>query len=82
LKSQKLLEKVLRNPYDVRFSEMNKLLEAFGFTLKRIEGSHHIYKHSNVPYLINIQNRKGKVKSYQVNQFISIINEFKLSIEK
>jgi predicted RNA binding protein YcfA (HicA-like mRNA interferase family) len=82
LKSKKLLEKVLRNPYDVRFSEMNKLLEAFGFMLKRIEGSHHIYKHVSVPYLINIQNRKGKVKSYQVNQFISIINEFKLSLEK
>jgi len=82
LKSKKLLEKVLKNPYEVRISEMSKLLEAFGFVLKRIEGSHHIYKHSNVPYLINIQNRKGKVKSYQVNQFISIINVFKLSLEK
>jgi predicted RNA binding protein YcfA (HicA-like mRNA interferase family) len=82
LKSKKLLEKVLRNPYDVRFSEMNKLLEAFGFILKRIEGSHHIYKHLSVPYLINIQNRKGKVKPYQVSQFINIINEFNLRLER
>jgi predicted RNA binding protein YcfA (HicA-like mRNA interferase family) len=61
---------------------MTKLLEAFGFEIKRIKGSHQIYKHTNVPYLINIQNRKGYVKSYQVNQFLDIIKEFKLSLEK
>ncbi len=61
---------------------MTKLLEAFGFKLKRVKGSHHIYKHANVPYLVNIQNRKGNVKSYQVDQFIDIIKEFKLSLEK
>jgi len=82
LKNQKLFEKVLRNPYDVRFSEMTKLLNVFGFDLKRIEGSHHIYKYPTIPYLINIQNKGGKVKSYQVNQFLDIINEFKLSLKK
>ncbi|MDO8550343.1 MAG: type II toxin-antitoxin system HicA family toxin [Ignavibacteria bacterium] len=82
MKNKKLLEKVVRNPYDVSFSEMSKLLEGFGFNLKRIKGSHHIYKHPDVPYLINIQNKGGKVKSYQVNQFIDIINEFKLSLKK
>jgi len=43
---------------------MTKLLNVFGFDLKRIEGSHHIYKHPTIPYLINIQNKGGKVKSY------------------
>jgi len=61
---------------------MTKLLEAFGFELKRIKGSHHIYKHTDIPFLINIQNRKGNVKSYQANQFLDIIKEFKLSLEK
>lgn len=82
MKNRKLFEKILRNPYDVRFNEMTKLINAFGFQLKNIKGSHQIYKHPDVPYLINIQNKGGYVKSYQVNQFIDIINEFNLSLEK
>ncbi len=82
MKTEKLLEKVLRNPHDVRFDELDKLLSDFGFELKRIEGSHHIYKHVKVPYLINIQNRHGKVKFYQVKQFINIMNKYQLKIVK
>ena len=81
MKNQKLLEKIVRNPNDVRFNEIISLLEAFGFKLKRIKGSHHIFKHPDIPYLINIQNKNGKVKPYQVNQFLNMIVEFKLSVD-
>ncbi|MEM6599415.1 MAG: type II toxin-antitoxin system HicA family toxin [Cyanobacteria bacterium P01_C01_bin.69] len=43
---------------------MSKLLEAFGFTLPRINGSHHIFSHPAVPEVANIQNLKGKAKPY------------------
>src|SRR3954468_11537865 len=42
------------------------LVEAFGCTLNRISGSHHIYTHDGVDDLINLQpDRNGKAKPYQ-----------------
>jgi len=38
---------------------MVNLIQAFGFTLSRINGSHHIYTHPNIADLVNIQNVKG-----------------------
>ena len=59
-----------------------KLLEAFGFELDRISGSHHIFKHNGVKELINIQIVKGKVKPYQIKQFLSLIENYNLEMRK
>ncbi|WP_083853552.1 type II toxin-antitoxin system HicA family toxin [Synechococcus sp. PCC 6312] len=61
---------------------MVTLLEAFGFRLDRINGSHHIFKHSFIPEIINIQNRKGFVQPYHVRQFLDLIEEYKLKFEE
>jgi len=52
---------------------MTQCLKVFGFRLKRVNGSHHILVHNDVPELINIQNVHGKAKPYQVKQFINLI---------
>lgn len=39
MKKQKLLEKALRGPNNLSFSEIVVLVEAFGFHLSRINGS-------------------------------------------
>ena len=39
----KLLDKALASPANVRFNEVVKLVEAFGFRLSRASGSHHIF---------------------------------------
>jgi predicted RNA binding protein YcfA (HicA-like mRNA interferase family) len=51
MKKQKLLQKVLSGTKNVRFTEAVALAEAFGFRLDRINGSHHIFIHPEIPEL-------------------------------
>jgi predicted RNA binding protein YcfA (HicA-like mRNA interferase family) len=44
----------LTSPRNVRFKEMVALVEAFGFRLSRVKGSHHIFVRPDVRELINI----------------------------
>lgn len=81
MKKRKLLEKVLSGSKNIQFNEMVTLIEAFGFSLSRISGSHHIFKHPEVPELINIQNRNGQVAPYQIRQFLMIVEQYNLALE-
>jgi len=81
-KKRKILEKVLAGSKNIKFSEMVTLIEAFGFNLARISGSHQIFTHPEVPEIVNIQNKKGEVTPYQVRQFLSLIEEYALTMEE
>ena len=81
MKKRKILEKVLSGSKNIKFNEMVTLIEAFGFILARVSGSHHIFNHPEVPEIVNIQNKKGEVTPYQVRQFLAIIEEYALTIE-
>lgn len=81
MKKRKLLIKVLSGSKNIRFDEMVTLLNAFGFTVSRINGSHHIFVHEVVTELVNIQNVDGKVKPYQIKQFLKIIECYDLKME-
>ena len=61
---------------------MISLVEAFGFKLARVSGSHHIFKHPNVADIVNIQNRRGKAQPYQIRQFLAIVEENSLKLEE
>lgn len=80
-KKRKLLEKILAGSQNIQFDELVTLVEAFGFTLSRIKGSHHIFSHPDIPEIVNLQNRKGKAVSYQIRQFLSLIEEYALTLE-
>jgi predicted RNA binding protein YcfA (HicA-like mRNA interferase family) len=82
MKKRKLLEKILSGSKNIRFAEAIALAEAFGFRLDRINGSHHIFVHPDIPELINLQNVKGKVKSYQLKQLLNIIEQHNLPMEE
>lgn len=82
MKKRKLLQKIIAGKSNVRFQEMCSLVEAFGFRLDRISGSHHIYVHPQVPELVNLQNVKGKAKPYQIRQFLSIVEKYNLQLEE
>ena len=45
-KVEKLIQKILNGSSDnnISFTNAPKALEAFGFTLERIKGSHHIFR--------------------------------------
>jgi predicted RNA binding protein YcfA (HicA-like mRNA interferase family) len=53
-----------------KFSEMVALVEAFGFELTPTKGSHFIFTHPEIPELINLQEKNGKAKPYQVREFL------------
>ncbi len=80
MKKHKLLQKILVGMNNVRFQELQKLVEAYGFNLERITGSHHIYGHPQIPEAVNLQEVKGKAKPYQVRQFLSLVEKYNLSL--
>jgi predicted RNA binding protein YcfA (HicA-like mRNA interferase family) len=82
MKKKKLLEKILSGSKNIQFDEMVSLVEAFGFRLDRVSGSHHIFKHPDISDLVNIQNRKGKAQPYQVRQFLAIVEENSLKLKE
>jgi len=81
MNKRKLLKKLLSGSKNVRFAEAVACVEAFGFRLARISGSHHIYVHPDVPELINLQNVDGKAKPYQIKQFLQIVEQYNLRLE-
>lgn len=80
MNKRKLLEKILAGSKNVQFSDMMSLVESFGFRLSRINGSHFIFVHPEIPELVNLQEHKGKAKPYQVRQFLQLVEEYDLEL--
>lgn len=71
--------KIRNNPRDVDFDDVAPWLTGHGFTLDRVEGSHHIFSHPK-GRLLNFQpDGLGKAKAYQVKQAIEVLDELKRS---
>jgi len=81
MKKAKLLKKLLSGSKNISFSDAKACAEAFGFRLDRINGSHHIFVHADIPELANLQNVKGKAKSYQVRQLLQLIERYNLQMD-
>ena len=43
-KREKRLQKLRQNPKNVSLAQLRQVLEDYGFTLKRISGSHHFFE--------------------------------------
>ena len=82
MKKRELLQKILASQHNVKFSDMVNLVEAFGFRLKRIRGSHHIFTHPATGKLVNLQNVKGQAKPYQIRQFLKLIEQHNLELRE
>jgi predicted RNA binding protein YcfA (HicA-like mRNA interferase family) len=67
---------------NVNFDEFRRLVEAFGFELRRVSGSHHIYRHVSVPRPLSLQPRAGEAKPYQIRQFLEIVEQYGLTMER
>jgi predicted RNA binding protein YcfA (HicA-like mRNA interferase family) len=80
MNKRKLLEKILHGSKNVQFSDMTLLVEAFGFHLSRIRGSHYIFVHPEIPELVNLQEVQGKAKPYQVREFLQLVRQYDLEI--
>jgi predicted RNA binding protein YcfA (HicA-like mRNA interferase family) len=82
MKVRKILAKAISSPANLRFAEMQRLAEAFGFRLLRVTGSHHIYGRPATPEQINLQEVGGKAKPYQVRQFLRLVERYNIQIEE
>ena len=80
MNKRKLLEKVQSGSKNIRFAEMIALVEAFGFRLARVSGSHHIFVHDHAVELVNLQEVDGKAKPYQIRQFLRLVERYNLHL--
>jgi predicted RNA binding protein YcfA (HicA-like mRNA interferase family) len=78
----KLYAWILANPRaSISFRDFQRLLEAFGFEHVRTKGSHHQYAHPRVPGILSVQPVGKEAKSYQIGQFIDMIQKFGLTLD-
>jgi predicted RNA binding protein YcfA (HicA-like mRNA interferase family) len=82
MRPRRLLKRILLAPHNVRFRDLLGLAGALGFWVERIEGSHHILIHPDIPELLNIQEVKGEVKPYQVRQLLHLIERHNLTLRE
>jgi virulence-associated protein VapD len=77
--TDKIREKILLGSSDanIAFDDLRRLLLSLGFS-ERVKGSHFVYARSGVDEIINIQERAGKAKAYQVKQVRNIILKYRL----
>lgn len=79
---KKLLARLSRGQLcNVAFSDMVDLVGGFGFEIARIRGSHHVFRHSKVSEMLNLQEVNGEAKPYQVRQFLRIVERHDLRLE-
>lgn len=73
-----LLERARSRPASLTFKELRKLVEAAGFRLRRVRGSHHVYTRQRIVEIINIQPSGRMAKPYQVRQVVGLIDKYGL----
>ena len=77
-KRQKIFDKLSRNSKNISFRFICNAAETFGFRFRNCKGSHRIYVKSGILEMLNFQDVKGKVKPYQVKQFLKLIKKYNL----
>ncbi len=80
--ARKVYERILAGSHNVRFEDFCAVVEAFGYQLDRVRGSHHIYWHPCAPRPLNLQPMGGQAKPYQIRQFLRAVEEFGLKMKE
>jgi hypothetical protein len=72
----KLLNKCRNNPQGFRYAELCKICDHFFGSPRQSSGSHRVYRTpwEGEPY-VNIQDKKGMAKPYQVRQVLNAIEK-------
>ena len=65
---------------NVRFADFTGLVEAHGFIFAGQEGSHRGYRHS-CGAVLNLQEKDGEAKPYQIAQFLKIVDAYGLTLK-
>ena len=77
--SKEIIAQMRRNPKDVRFNDLCKVCDRYFGAPRRGGTSHRVYQ---TPWQgdprVNIQNKKGKARAYQVRQVLKAIERLEL----
>lgn len=79
-KFDKILLQVLAGSADrnVAFGDVCSLLKQLEFDL-RVRGSHHIFTRTDIAEILNLQEKQGKAKPYQVKQVREVLLKYSLA---
>ena len=55
------------------FSDFEYIMVKTGWVLDRVSGSHQIYIHPKNQKFMNIQNKNGKAKPFQIKQYLELM---------
>lgn len=75
---QEIYKNLKQSPNNIRFEQIIEIAKTFGFRLKGGKGSHRVFSREGIREIVNFQNVKGKVKPYQIKQFLKIIDKYGL----
>jgi len=75
-KRDKLIAAIRNNPADVRFDDACKVALWLGFEARRSSGSHMVFTRSGEVRQINFQNHSGKLRPYQAEQLIEMLDRY------
>ncbi len=81
VKPAALLQRLLAGQRSIAFRDFERILEALGFVLDRIKGSHHIYTHPKLARPFPVQPDGKEAKRYQIRELLELIEEYGLHIE-
>lgn len=81
VKPSKLFHRLLQGSRNISFRDFQRLLEAFGFTLVRVNGSHHVYGRRGLERPMIVQPNGKDAKAYQVEQFLDMVQTYGLSMD-
>lgn len=80
MRPKKLIARIRRGQVrNVGFDDLVRLLEAVGFRLDRVRGSHRVFRHPRVGRPIVVQDVAGQAKGYQVRQVLQVIESYNLA---
>lgn len=66
----------------LNYAEFLVMVAAYGFTLRRVTGSHAIYARDGIDDQLNLQPRGKDAKLYQVRQFRRIVALHNLTLDE
>ena len=72
---EKLLAKMRRFPPEMRYEEVAKVLEAFGFVEHRSSGSHHVFYREGCPPLTVPRHRGRVVKATYLKLVLELLED-------
>ena len=76
---EEIIAQMIRNPQDVRFSDLCKVCEHYFGAPRQGGTSHRVYR---TPWpgdpRVNIQNKQGKARAYQVRQVLKALAKLEL----